>query len=210
MKANYFKTCAVVCSLFFAPLCLAKGKLDGEDTRAARLGITLILKKNPQATYLMKCAQAEAKKTVNESLEYLEKKAKGATLAGISVTRKISGKAETSCLSEDTFIEERIKAIIDPVEKFIDALKAQEEKLRPLIEKSLGADRAPRFIKYFKASGDFKEILKEDIKSIDDLKNICEDLEMLFADIYDSLTPDAKSAYETFMSDVFGKAKASK
>ncbi len=214
------RTYAVAVVLFFAPLTVsAQGaqikkqspvigkKLEGDKVTLPMVMVNKILKANGLATARMVYAQITAREIIDSIDAYNVSRSEGKKPNGITITRKVSGKTEATCKGEEEFVKESINSIIEPVEVFIGALKKQEKELRPIIEKSLGQGRAPRLIKYFQQTGNFKEVVQKDITTVDDLRNVCEDLETLFADIYESLTPEARQAYENIKAKMAERTK---
>ncbi len=146
----------------------------------------------------MKCAEQQARAVKNKTLE----------LSAAMLQRSVNQQ-------DQKIIQDQIKAVIEPVRQFFDLIKNYKDIAQPLVQESLDGQpyrngKAPNqslLYQFFDKQISFDTLALQDIKTVEDLTLLCNDIIALCGSVIKSSSPRSKAAFEKIMSQMNSKKK---
>lgn len=173
----------------------------------------------------LKCPQADMLNIAFQSLPYalarlkISHRATTATKAIIAPEKKDNSTTlqdahthehRVITSTETTLIKEQIHKIFEPIKEFFSEIRRCSFLITPLIEKSLPEKIAKKsyLLKFMNTTTGLIEFFETEATSKQKLNEICEELDIFFSDLEDSLSPETQKAYGKFIQEIKSAKKS--
>lgn len=116
---------------------------------------------------------------------------------------------------DQKFIQEQLKAVIEPIKQFFDLIRSYKDVAQPLIKQCLqnqeyrknSSPEDSLLYQFFEKTGPVDTLASQEIKTIESLMLLCKDVEALSGSIIKSLSDRSKAAFEKTMQVLHNKKK---
>lgn len=133
-----------------------------------------------------------------------------------TVQKKIQAHLKTqqrSIAQDQKVIQEQLKAVIEPVKQFFDLIRNYKDIAQPLVKECLATQpyrtgKTPDqslLYQFFNKQGSIDTLAQQEVKSIEDLTILCNDIISLCGCIMKSTSPRSKAAFEKIMKELNNK-----
>jgi hypothetical protein len=133
-----------------------------------------------------------------------------------TVQKKIQAHLNTqqrSIAQDQKVIQEQLKSVIEPVKQFFDLIRNYKDVAQPLVKECLATQpyrtgKTPDqslLYQFFNKQGSIDTLALQEVKSIEDLTILCNDIISLCGCIMKSTSPRSKAAFEKIMKELNNK-----
>lgn len=120
---------------------------------------------------------------------------------------------QRSIAQDQKLIQEQLKSVIEPVKQFFDLIRNYKDVAQPLVKECLATQpyrtgKTPDqslLYQFFNKQGSIDTLAQQEVKSIEDLTILCNDIISLCGCIMKSTSPRSKAAFEKIMKELNNK-----